>query len=79
MSPDKGAVYLLIFMFLFFVNTNAKIKVCFPKVCFPKVCFPKVCFPKVCFPYSHNNPFAGKHMGRHIKLYMLGYALGPYE
>ena len=29
--------------------------------------------------YSHNNPFAGKHMGRHIKLYMLQYALGPYE
>ena len=46
-------------MFLFFVNTNAKIK--------------------VCLPYSHNNPFAGKRMGRHIKLYMLGYALGPYE
>ena len=64
MSLDKGAVYLLIFMFLFFVNTNAKIK---------------VCFPKVCFPYSHNNPFAGMRMGRHIKLYMLGYALGPYE
>ena len=64
MSLDKGAVYLLIFMFLFFVNTNAKIK---------------VCFPKVCFPYSHNNPFAGKRMGRHIKLYMLGYALGPYD
>ena len=59
MSLDKGAVYLLIFMFLFFVNTNAKIK--------------------VCFPYSHNNPFPGKRMGRHIKLYMLGYALGPYE
>ena len=59
MSLDKGAVYLLIFMFLLFVNTNAKIK--------------------VCFPYSHNNPFAGKRMGRHIKLYMLGYALGPYE
>ena len=51
-------------MFLFFVNINAKIK---------------VCFPKVCFPYSHNNPFAGMRMGRHIKLYMLGYALGPYE
>ena len=59
MSLDKGAVYFLIFMFLFFVNTNAKIK--------------------VFFPYSHNNPFAGKRMGRHIKLYMLGYALGPYE
>ena len=59
MSLDKGAVYLLISMFSFFVNTNAKIK--------------------VCFPYSHNNPFAGKRMGRHIKLYMLGYALGPYE
>ena len=28
---------------------------------------------------SHNNPFTGKRMGRHIKLYMLGYALGPYE
>ena len=64
MSLDKGAVYLLISMFLFFVNTNAK---------------KKVCFPKVCFPYSHNNPFAGMRMGRHIKLYMLGYALGPYE
>ena len=64
MSLDKGAVYLLILMFLFFVNTNAKIK---------------VCFPKVCFPYSHHNPFAGMRMGRHIKLYMLGYALGPYE
>ena len=59
MSLDKRAVYLLIFMFLFFVNTNAKIK--------------------VCFPYSHNNPFAGMRMGTHIKLYMLGYALGPYE
>ena len=32
MSLDKGAVYLLIFMFLFFVNTNAKIKVCFPYI-----------------------------------------------
>ena len=64
MSLDKGAVYLLIFMFLFFVNTNAKIK---------------VCFPKVCFSYSHNNPFAGMRIGRHIKLYMLGYALGLYE
>ena len=59
MSLDKGAVYLLIFMLLFFVNINAKIK--------------------VCFPYSHNNPFPGKRMGRHIKLYMLGYAFGPYE
>ena len=29
--------------------------------------------------YSHNNPFAGKRMGRHIKLYILRYALGPYE
>ena len=29
--------------------------------------------------YSHNNPFAGKHMGRHVKLYMLQYALGPNE
>ena len=29
--------------------------------------------------YSHNNPFAGKRMGIHIKLYMLGYAFGPYE
>ena len=29
--------------------------------------------------YSNNNPFAGKCMGRHIKLYMLGYVLGPYE
>ena len=29
--------------------------------------------------YSHSNPFAGKRIGRHIKLYMLRYALGPYE
>ena len=31
--------------------------------------------------YSHNNTFAGRRMGRHIKLYnyMLEYALGPYE
>ena len=61
MSLDKGAVYLLIFMFLFFVNTNAKIKVCFPKVCYSHN-----------NPFagklmgSHNCPFAGMRMGRHI-------------
>ena len=57
-TRQRGHIFVNFYVFIF-VNTNAKIK--------------------VCFPYSHNNPFPGKRMGRHIKLYMLGYALGLYE